>query len=525
MPATITMPLISPDDVYYWSQQNMVQGNATPAFGNFQQPPPASNGFPPTNNPQQSQHQFYASFNSPQPPHSYSSSSSPPSFPYPPQNNSYRQEPENSLPPYNVGPPAHYSSFQTSPSAFNNQVKSPELPPPATLLDQLQLLQICLNYFNYHKESRQLLIFPDERLFFLLTKYIPLYAPLANAIASLSAKRFSHTEPTYLQAAVDFKIKALNSLRQDLAYNGMSEYSIICMLTLGNIEINEMNLEAWTQHLDSAASGVTEILAKNNVFQSSGIHRNFLILLDAFALQDIMFGLAVCTRPRLNKVYHKQWKAFKGDADDNYNGMRESMAHFSEITCLAAELQECHPSISYLVGFKYFQYYCVDRKYYTPRQLETYSRLVSEIYNFQPPESLSGDALSSLMMCRCALEIYLALRFDASEFSLVLSPRLLHAKRQAFYWLNRLPISTSIAVFQFVIIWLFGLVSDTEVDRATVLNKLRTFQLKCARASSYAVMNFLTLLWKMRDSPEYKGHPYRDLLSLVTEQTGFVLMV
>lgn len=352
-----------------------------------------------------------------------------------------------------------------------------------------------------------------------------MYEPLANAVASLSARNMARNEPSYFQAAVDFKIKALNCLRQDLVYRGISEYSIMCMIILGNIEINEQNTTAWYQHLDGAAKGVSEILAKNDIFASPTNYENFLTLLDALAFQDIFSGMSLCIRPRLNEVYSTQWKDLTRGVGDHYHGLRKVMATLSDIICLAAELQDSHPSLTYHLGHKYNQYYCVDKQLYSPENNSAYNKIVSEIANFQSPTSSSSDTSSLFGVFRYAVEIYFLLRFEANEFSYQLSPRIQELKQQALYWLSRLSPSTNVAISLSIVFWLFGMITDTAYEREMVFSRIMEIHQQVPQNSLNSVMNFLTTLWKMRDAPVNQHYPYRDLFSLVTEQTGFRMMM
>lgn len=416
----------------------------------------------------------------------------------------------------------------------NSYQQSPEIPPPASTLDQEELLQICLRHFHLFKESRIPVLLPDTSFFSVVSQYIPLHEPLANAVASLAARNLSQLEGSYVQTAVDFKIKALNFLRHDLESRGVSKYSIVCMLILANIELNEGSIESWAQHLDGAAKGVAEILANNRVFETPENYKDFLVLLDALAYHDIMSCLSQCIRPRLHDVYARPWRNLKLKTSDYYYGMRQNMVNLSDIICLVADIYETSTNSPYtrypasengISKPPSSRYYCVSRSYYTPRQLQTYNQLLKNISDLDPTADVPSDVTKLAVCGKFGILLYFILKLDTDEFMHKLSSRIRDIKTQGLRSLSSLPLLYSTATIQAFLTWLIGIVCEIQSERAIVMNRIQELYKNVPRMSLYSVMNFLTIFWKYRDSPAYDNYTYRNLLMLVTDQTGFQIMV
>lgn len=396
-----------------------------------------------------------------------------------------------------------------------------------TFSDSGSMLKTCLDHFATCEKLKLTALLPGDTFFKLASEYIPVYEPLANAVGSLAARSLSQQQLAYVQAAVDFKIKALNLLRQDLVYQGVSESSLLCMLTLGNVEMNDLNIDAWSQHLDGAAKAASEILGRTNVFQHPENFGNFMIILDALTYQDILSGLALCKRPRLYDVYLNHWKYLQHRPDSklhSYKAMSSHMMGLCEILCFAADLQEVFPSSLHRLGFKYPSFYAVDKSYYTQEQHARYNDILKSITNL--PEVLGINYETNVLVntSRHALLLYFILRLDADEFLYKLSTRVENIRAIALEWLFKCPPSKFMSVQMSTNIWLIGLVCESESDRNALLTRTKELYVEVPRSSLYAIMNYLSALWKMRDSPKYKDYTYRDILSFVTGQTGFTII-
>lgn len=160
-----------------------------------------------------------------------------------------------------------YSRALTSPDIY----RQPTVPHEEELSIQKPIVQgssvenilgVCIQRFNDCHIESNIHGKGTCKLSTIVLEYAKIYEPLAFAVGNLGSKWLPTLQPDLSEMFVDFKIKALNLLRQDLAYRGISEPSLLCMLILGIIEMNEFNNEAWNQHLDGSAKGITDMLQK-----------------------------------------------------------------------------------------------------------------------------------------------------------------------------------------------------------------------------------------------------------------------
>lgn len=476
-----------------------------------------------------------AHFQSPnQPSHMFIPHTRPPLDPNIPQDQQYYLSlQQQSFQPQGQLYTPHYPTTQdhtlqlTQPTTIPNNVHY-MAPNPINIPDHSSILKSCLHHFSTYEKLKLTVLLPGEKFLQLVTDNVPLYEPLANAVGSLAARNLSQQQLVYVQAAVDFKIRALNLLRQDLVYQGVSESSLLCMLILGNVEMNDHNIDAWSQHLDGAAKAASEILARNNVFQNPSNYSNFMLILDCLTYQDIVSGLALCKRPRLRDVYLRNINLFSQTREDQtsnyYQAISSVILGVCETLCLAADLQEAFPSTLHKLGFKNPSYYCVDKSYYSPDHYRRYNEIFSAVSTLPSVAGLSPEIALLMHTSKNAMLLYFMLRLDPEEFLYKLSPRVEKLRDEGLNGLLEGQSTKVVAVQQSINIWIIGLVCESAEDRNALLNKIKEFYAEVPRPSLYSVMNYLSSVWKMRDSPEMKEYPLRDILSLVTEQTAFTIL-
>lgn len=404
--------------------------------------------------------------------------------------------------------------------------QSPTAQQPAAALDDSQAMQPYIQHFESFHDDFVCAFFPDPSLFSIILEYLPRFEPLANAVASLSARKMSLMESSHIKSAVDFKIKALNLLRQDLVYKGISEHSIVCMLTLSYVEIYEQNMEAWSRHLDGASKGVIELLANNKIFEEPQKYERLLSLVDAVAYQDIFSAVSSYSRPRMHSIYSGQWKSSThGPKDGIYARLRKIMALGSEVSCFVNDLQDLYPSITYRVGYKYPQFYAVDKKHYTHEQHNSYNKLVHDFLLLQPIQRSSPGEFQLAEAIISALQISFALRMDTDEFLFQLSPRVRTLRSNLVTWMVKSPATSKPDITPSFILWILGITADSEMERYDTLSRIEKIYSPSLRFSLHAVMSFLTFFWKLRDDAKYSEYQIRDLLSLATEQTQFMIAI
>lgn len=453
------------------------------------------------------------------PPHMFIPHSRPPtqSMPQSPQ---YYMAPQQQHPAQPFGSPYQDRPLQlTQPAAVPANINYAMQTNPLT--DQSDVLKTCLQHFATYEKLRLSVLLPDQAFVRLVQEYIPIYEPLANAVGSLAARNLSQQQLVYVQAAVDFKIKALNLLRQDLVYQGVSESSLLCMLILGNFEMNDLNIEAWSQHLDGAAKAASEILARHNVFENPDSYSNFMLILEVLTYQDIMSGLTLGKRPRLHDIYRHHLKY----VSEKCVVVKPPTLALSEILCLAADLQENYPSTLFRFGMKSPSHYAVDRSYYTPEIARRYDEILASISSPQTP-SASGNSEAAMLMqaWQPALQLYFMLRLDAHEFLYTLSPRVEKLRAEALAALLKCPPTKFMAIQQPILIYFVGIVCEATHDHNALINRIKDLYAEMPRPALYSIMKYLSNLWKMRQSPKYKEYTYRDLLSSAAEQTGFMIV-
>lgn len=525
-----TPPLFDPATGLYTHPQNMFVPQGRPA---------TNQTLPP-----QVQQQYYMNPQQPTAPQQWSSQQQQPpptqQQPPPPQQQQQQQQPQPQQSPITSQPPQQQQQqpfsmpYQHSSDRPLQLTQPPSIPnnpvygmPATPMADSSSVLKTCLDHFASNEKLKYSVLLPGEVFARLVSEYIPLYEPLANAVGSLAARSLSQQQLVYLQAAVDFKIKSLNLLRQDLVYQGVSESSLLCMLILGNVEMNDLNIDAWSQHLDGAAKAASEILARNNVLEKPENFANFMLIFDALTFQDIFSRIALNKRPRLYDIYRNTWRSAHQQPDTKtnpYNALKPIAMELNEILCLAAELHETYP-MQHTLGMKYPANYAVDKSYFTPEIQRRYNNLYDAIANIAIPTDADPEIVMLMLTSVPALLIYFMLRLDSHEFLYTVSPRLEKARSDGLNALLRCPPSKFMSIQQPVNIYVIGLICDAPQDRNALLNKIKEFYTEVPRSSLYSIMNFLSNLWKMRDSPKFKNVTMRDTLSSVIDQTGFTVIL
>jgi hypothetical protein len=394
------------------------------------------------------------------------------------------------------------------------------------------ILETCIQRFNDYYIESNLHCQSACKFSTLVLEYSKIYEPLAFAVGNLGSKWLPTLQPDLNEMFVDFKIKALNLLRQDLAYHGISEPSLLCMLILGIIEMNEFNNEAWNQHLDGSAKGITEIFqTKPDIMENLDNYPNFVAILDSMALQDIMYAIATTSRPRLYLIYqsYQSKLRIKGsdivNADSVYSPMAPILMAVSDLLCFASDLQNQFPSITFELGAKYPGYYAVDKAYYTADHLRRYASLLRDIETSYNIEKKDFTSLSTLISVNNqATLIYFMLRLDANEFQLQLSPKVREIREQGLISLSQAPLNFLRLKAHAVTIWLLGITVESKADRDRILAETKQIASHDPRPTFSLVANFLNIFWQKRDSLEYKNYTFRDLLSITTEETKFRLI-
>lgn len=420
-----------------------------------------------------------------------------------------------------------------APLSSNSNVLSPPPQHPAYTLENAQVLKTCLDHFRMHKEYRIPVLLPDKDFLQIIEEYIPLHEPLAYAVASLAARSLS---TNYTQISVDFKIKALNLLRHDLVQNGVSEYSIACMLVLGNIEMNEQRIDAWLQHLEGACKGVSEILASNNVFERPENYRNFVVLLDAVAYQDIVSGISRGLRPQLHRLYHDKWRKLKV-TDNYYNAIRPLISTISDIIVLCAELHEKYPTVTVNSKVEPPQqiildpipyntpiplYHPVDKRYLDKDQRHRFNKLFDRINSIESPNNVPESIQKMVSLCKYTLLLFYSLKLDSEEYGHKLSSKLREYRKHAIDCYNSLETSSTVAVSQTLVLWMVGITTETKEDQTLIMEKISVLYNKLPRLSLYNVTSYLNQLWKMReDQVNYGRYTIRDIMTILTERTGY----
>lgn len=452
-------------------------------------------------------------------------------LPPPPNPHSHHQQPAVASSKLQGSSMHHPSSVLQPHHAQSQQQTLPPPPPSASNFQQDQLMKSCLNYFKSYKESRVPIIVPDREFLHITEEYLQLYEPLANAVASLAARGFMHSYP---QVSVDFKIKALNLLRHDLVQKGVSEYSIVCMLILGNIEMNEARDESWFQHLDGATKGVMEILNNNDVFGRPENYSNFIVLLDAVAYQDIVASMGFGTKPRLCELYSTKWKSLRvKDGKGYFHSLRLLMSFISEIMCFSVDLHERHPTMVGVSGKPVLHdpitpgtqiplYYAPEKSYLTKAELKQYSKIYNNLRDVNLSLLVDPQLVSLLEGCRAALTLFLMLKVDSDEFQYRLSSQVRKLRSECRSLIEQ-DIETTMSIS--IVVWLTGITSETMDERQTVLNKIHSLYSLIPRQSLQAALKFLTLFWKMRDDTANSHFSYRDLLQIVASMTQFRLLL
>jgi hypothetical protein len=418
------------------------------------------------------------------------------------------------------------------PLSSNNSVLQPPPEHHAYTLENNQALKTCLDHFRMHKESRIPVLLPDKEFLQIIEEYIPLHEPLAYAVASLAARSLS---TSYTQISVDFKIKALNLLRHDLVQKGVSEYSIACMLVLGNIEMNEQRIDAWLQHLEGACKGVSEILT-NNVFEQPENYSNFIVLLDAVAYQDVVSGISRGLRPQLYSLYHDKWRKLK-ITGNYYNAIRPLISTISDIIVLCAELHEQYPTVTVnskveppqqiiLDPIPYNSpiplYHPVDKRYFNKDQKYRFKELFDRINSIESPQNVPESIKKMVDLCKYTLLLFYSLKLDSEEYGHTLSDKLKEYRRQAINCYNSLETSSTVAVSQTLVLWMVGITTETKEDQTLIMEKISVLYNKLPRLSLYNVTNYLNQLWKMReDRVNYGRYTLRDIMTILTERTGY----
>lgn len=384
-----------------------------------------------------------------------------------------------------------------------------------------------------YKETRIPVLLPDKRFLRIIEDYIPLHEPLAYAVASLAARSLI---TTYTQVSVDFKIKALNLLRHDLVQKGVSEYSIACMLILGNIEMNEQRIDSWLQHLEGACKGVSEILANNNVFERPEDYSNFVVLLDAVAYQDVVSGISRGLRPQLHKLYHDKWQRLK-ITGNYYNAIRPLVSTISDIIVFCAELHENYPTVTVNTKVEPPQpivldpipyntpiplYHPVDKRHFNESQNQRLDEILDQINGIDIPGDLPKSIQKMVESCKYTLLLFYYLKLDSTEYGYTLSDKVKEYRIRVMDSYSSLETSSTVTVSQTLVLWMVGITTETKQDQAVIMEKISVLYDKVPRASLYNVMNYLNLLWRMReDRVNYGRYTIRDIMTILTERTGY----
>ena len=438
--------------------------------------------------------------------------------------------PQTFTPSYQYRPDLDPQHIPQTPQAQTVQLddKGNYLASPA--ISDLTTISECLKHFSTSSRSMISIVLPDLLFIDLVMQFIPIYEPLTFAVCSLGARSLSRTQSFYTQVAIDFKIKALNLLRQNLLYQGISEGALLCMLILGSIEMNELNEEAWEQHLEGLVKGINEMLESKAVLQNPIRYSNLMLIVDAAAYQDIMSAISNCKRPLLRHAYSNKWSfpaATPPCKTNYYQAINPILKIASDIICLGADLQESFPCTTYKLGLKNPTFYAVDKSYYKAEHHKQYNNILQCINQLhtQHIEDYSEHSVIAYSGMQAVL-IYFMLRLDTTEFLLKLSPRVQQLQKIGLKWLLLVQDASSARLTsRSIIIWLIGIATESPADRAALLNRIQELYAEVPRSSLYLTMNFLTHFWKMRSSPKYASYTYRDVISLACEQTSFKVLL
>lgn len=430
-----------------------------------------------------------------------------------------------------------YSRALTSPDIY----RQPTVPHEEELSIQKPIVQgssvenilgVCIQRFNDCHIESNIHGKGTCKLSTIVLEYAKIYEPLAFAVGNLGSKWLPTLQPDLSEMFVDFKIKALNLLRQDLAYRGISEPSLLCMLILGIIEMNEFNNEAWNQHLDGSAKGITDMLQKKpDIMENLDNYPNFVIILDNMALLDIIYALVTTSKPRMCLIYqyYQSKLRIKGpcilNADSVHSPIAPIVMAVNDLLCFASDLQNQFPSITFELGAKYPAYYAVDKSYYTADHHRRYASLLNDIETFSNIEEKDMTSMWEMVSSSKQVTlIYFMLRLDANEFQLQLSPKIRKIRDQGLILISQTPLYYMKLKVHSVAIWLLGITAEDKADRDRLLMETKQIASHTLCPTLSSVTHFLNVFWKKRDSPEYKNFTYRDLLSVTTEETKFRLI-
>lgn len=398
----------------------------------------------------------------------------------------------------------------------------------SAVLDPKKCLEVCISrvpeYFKLSATSSG-----EADFYGIVFQYCKIYEPLMFAVGNIGARTANTVSDS--QMAVDFKIKALNLLRQDLVNHGISESAVLCMLLLGYIELNESNFDAWGQHLDGAAKGILEILNRiPEILEKPHEHKNFITILDAMARQDILYCLFFTQRPRLHKIYSIYRENLEAPSSS-----KQTLATFeyhltsllvtaSEIIGLGADLMEQFPLVSYKIPIKFPTYYSVDKAQFTPEITERCNNIWKKLNALFPmPDDGVSQIYAISVASKQAITVYFLLRLDSTEFLYEISPKLRAIGELGVRMLTRSPLNFTRFKSYTTVIWALGITADSIQTREVLMNEINRYYSHNPRTSMYALMNFLREFWKARDSEQYRDYTYRDLLYIVGEQLDFTL--
>lgn len=400
--------------------------------------------------------------------------------------------------------------------------------------DSKNLLANCIQRFNDYYINSNVHSHDVCKFSNLVLEYSKIYEPLTFALGNLGSKKLQIMQPDLTESFVDFKIKALHLLRQDLVYHGISESSLVCMLILGIIEMNEFNNEAWNQHLEGTANGITEMIHTNpSMMENLENFPKFITILETMARLDVMYAISTNSRPRLYKIYgHYQEKLCNTSLNNDNNDTSSinspsaliSMA-INDLLCFASDLQDQFSGTMPELDAKYPEYYAVSKDYYSTDSHQRYASVLRNIENSFCIEEKDDTSLCTLgLASKQGILLYFILRLDANEFQTELSPKVRKIRDQGLSLISQEPLNFLNLKSHAVIIWLLGITAETKDDRNKLLKEMKQHYFSSPRSTFYLVEQFLTVFWSKRDSSEYMNYTYRTLLSVTTEETKFKLI-
>lgn len=403
----------------------------------------------------------------------------------------------------------------------------PALPVPVASIEALTedpaVLAALTAYFRNHVNVSYNVPLSGDYYSRTFTALSETFEPLRYAIASLAAQSLAtryllmgardddsagRGEPRtddFVQAQVDahqalsvsLKIRALNRLGAAIV-DGVSEQSLACILVLSNIEMGELNFETWGRHLEGAAHGVMEYLARHGEDRVMGsarpaqpdqryrnIEQNgsresgpsfdvFLAILELVGVYDIMWTVSTDSRPRLQDVYARHWRYFP-DGPAAYpsstpyaTAVRYLVTFIGEIAALSGDISAREASqaaaaaapeqqqqqyyaqgnpFAHLAGDAVSQFYFVDPAALSPADVALYLDLRARLSAFGPrfldhlPRIPYLHSLARFIYT--AVKIYFVLRLDTGDMATAAAAgsdaapyELAALKREAFAYLR-----------------------------------------------------------------------------------------